>query len=310
MCDPCAHRAVLRAVKALAKSPAARCIDPDAAMPWMPMIADTQRYRMKDGEVPLHEIERRELERFTREMRSIFGPWLNDVFKEVEARRLTGREAITFIAQRTATLAPQLALEIAEAAGPYGQFMARAGVQAGLSQVEQAARIRIDDEVVFDEASEYAARAAREASQRMGRSAASTYVDRIDEVIARGIEEQKTTEEVMSDLEGMGFDEVSANRIARTESVRAYTEGQVDAWRESGLVTRKQWLLSPTSCEFCEIASQEYGERGVELDQPFFQKGDVIVNSAGEELALNYGNVTGPPLHPFCRCTLIPVVDL
>ena len=309
MCDPCT-RAALRAAKALAKSSAARCIQPDGLMPWMPMIADTQAFRTKDGEVPLHEIERRELEAFTRRMNNIFGPWLRGVFEEAASRRLQGREAITFIAQRAATLAPQLAELISDAAGPYGQFMARAGVQAGLSQVEQAGRIRIDDEVVFDEASEYAARAAREASQRMGQSAANTHINRIEEIIARGIEDQKTTEEVMADLKELGFDEVSANRIARTESVRAYTEGQVDAWRESGVVTRKQWLLSPTSCEFCEIAAREYGEQGVELDQPFFRNGDVIVNSAGQELNLKYGDVNGPPLHPFCRCTLVPVMDI
>ena len=37
------ERIILRAAKALARSPAARCIDPDAAMPWLPFTADAQR---------------------------------------------------------------------------------------------------------------------------------------------------------------------------------------------------------------------------------------------------------------------------
>ena len=135
-------------------------------------------------------------------------------------------------------------------------------------------------------------------------------VERVQGTIARGIEELKDTDEVTGDLMDLGFDEISANRIARTESVRAYTDGQVAAWEESGVVSRKAWLLSPTSCEFCEIAAMEYGEQGIALDQPFFQKGDRIVASDGRELNLNYENVNGPPLHPFCRCTLVPVVDL
>ena len=310
MCDPCAHRAVLRAVKALAKSPAARCIDPDAAMPWMPMIADSQAYRTKDGEVPLHEIERRELETFTRRMRDIFGGYVNDVIEDAKGRGLTGRAQITYVSQRMATLAPQLALEIAQVAGPYGQFMATAGVQAGISQIEQRARIEIDYNVIFDEASEFAVEAAQNAAQRVGNVASRSMVERVQGTIARGIEELKDTDEVTGDLMDLGFDEISANRIARTESVRAYTDGQVAAWEESGVVSRKAWLLSPTSCEFCEIAAMEYGEQGIALDQPFFQKGDRIVASDGRELNLNYENVNGPPLHPFCRCTLVPVVDL
>ena len=306
MCD-CRH--ILRAAKALAQSPAARCIDPDAAMPWMPMIADAQRMRIKEGEVPLHEIERRELEAFTRRLDRIFGPWLKDIIGDADRRGLQGREKITYIAQRAQTAAPQLASLISEAAGPYGQFMARAGVSAGIDQLQQATRLEINDNVIFDEASEYAARAAREAADRVGGSAARTFSGRIRETVARGIEELKDTDEVTAELQDLGFDEISANRIARTESVRAYTDGQIEAWRESGLITRKQWLLSPTSCEFCEIAAQEYGEQGVELDKPFFQKGDVIVATDGRELNLGYGDVSGPPLHPFCRCTLVPVID-
>ena len=303
------ERIILRAAKALARSPAARCIDPDAAMPWMPMIADAQVIRGKAGDVPLHEIERRELEAFTRRMRDIFGPWLNGIVEEADRRRLEGREKITFIAQRAQTMAPQLATLIAEAAGPYGQFMARAGVAAGLDQIRQAMRTEIGDNVIFDEASEYAVEAARNAANRVGDSAARTYAGRVGDTIARGIEELKTTDEVIADLEAQGFDEMTAARIARTESVRAYTDGQIEAWRESGVITRKQWLLSPTSCEFCEIAAQEYGEQGVELDQPFFQQGDRIVATDGRELNLAYGDVSGPPLHPFCRCTLVPVID-
>ena len=309
MCDPCRERIILRTAKALARSPAARCIDEKGIMPWMPMIADAQVIRSKAGDVPLHEIERRELEAFTRRMRDIFGPWLNGIVQEADSRRLEGRAKITYIAQRAQTMAPQLATLIAEAAGPYGQFMARAGVAAGLDQIQQAMRLEVGENVIFDEASEYAVQAARDAANRVGDSAAGNYSRRVGDTIARGIEELKTTDEVIADLEAQGFDEMTAARIARTESVRAYTDGQIEAWRESGVITRKQWLLSPTSCEFCEIAAMEYGEQGVELDQPFFQRGDRIVATDGRELNLAYGDVSGPPLHPFCRCTLVPVID-
>jgi hypothetical protein len=307
MCDR--DRIILRAAKALARSPAARCIDENGIMPWMPMIADDQVIRGKAGDVPLHEIERRELEAFTRRMRDIFGPWLNGIVADADSRRLDGRAKITYIAQQAQTMAPQLATLIAEAAGPYGQFMARAGVAAGLDQIQQAMRLEVGENVIFDEASEYAVQAARDAANRVGDSAAGSYSRRVGDTIARGIEELKTTDEVIADLEAQGFDEMTAARIARTESVRAYTDGQIEGWLESGVITRMLGLLSPTSFDFCLIAAMEYGEQGVELDQPFFRAGDRIVATDGRELNLGYGDVSGPPLHPFCRCTLVPVID-
>lgn len=83
-----------------------------------------------------------------------------------------------------------------------------------------------------------------------------------------------------------------ADKIARTETMRAANQGQLEAWdqaEEQGLLTGdelKEWIVTPDDrlCPICEPLD------GVQVgrDEPF----DVD----GEQL-------DGPPAHPRCRCT-------
>ena len=100
-----------------------------------------------------------------------------------------------------------------------------------------------------------------------------------------------------------------AEMIARTETARAYVEGQQAAWKQSGVVKGKQWLLAPNPCEFCKAAAREYAGKVLPLQEAFYRAGAVLNGTDGGRMRLDYSDVTGPPLHPHCRCDLVPVLE-
>lgn len=88
--------------------------------------------------------------------------------------------------------------------------------------------------------------------------------------------------------EGTVFSEDRADMIARTESAKADVAGNIEGWRVSGVVDKKEWIAAPDCCDDC----QELDGQIVDLDDSF--EGD-----GGD----------GPPLHPRCRCNVLPVLS-
>lgn len=86
-----------------------------------------------------------------------------------------------------------------------------------------------------------------------------------------------------------------AERIARTESIRASAEGQQELWRQAtdaGFLdkerTRRAWLITPDE-RLCEICAPMADDKAlVNLEQPFgLPNGETVMT---------------PPGHPMCRC--------
>ncbi len=86
-----------------------------------------------------------------------------------------------------------------------------------------------------------------------------------------------------------------AFRIAVTETSRAMHGGQYLSAKASGVVHRKEWVVSPDACELC--LSME--DKVVGLDEPFW------VDPKGGPYAV----VQFPPLHPHCFCSWNEVID-
>ena len=82
------------------------------------------------------------------------------------------------------------------------------------------------------------------------------------------------------------FSEERADMIARTETARADAQGNLAGYKASGQVESKEWLTAPDCCDEC----QEIDGEIVGLDETF---------STGDD---------GPPLHPNCRCSVLPVL--
>ncbi len=96
-----------------------------------------------------------------------------------------------------------------------------------------------------------------------------------------------------------------AEAIARSESIRASNTASVEAYRQSGVVSAKEWLTErdDRACPFCLSVDGKF----VDLDINFFKEGETI--TVGDQtLQVELADVGEPPLHTNCRCTTIPVI--
>lgn len=92
-------------------------------------------------------------------------------------------------------------------------------------------------------------------------------------------------------MEEYAFSASRAATIAATEMNDALTHAELSAWESSGVVKSVEWSMSNLEgvCTVCEANADE---GPVEIGTLF---------SSGDD---------GPPAHPNCRCSLIPVVEL
>jgi HK97 family phage portal protein len=140
---------------------------------------------------------------------------------------------------------------------------------------------------------------------------------RVSKILGDGIAAGETIDQLANRVQewaGEAGDEERSTRnravmIARTEAQRATRRAEVEAWKSTGMVEGKTWLLAPDPCEFCEAASNEFSTKSIGLEDSFFNKGDTMLGADGNEMALDYEDIDGPPLHPNCRCSLQPKLE-
>lgn len=177
--------------------------------------------------------------------------------------------------------------------------LATAGYADAMAQIGFA-----NDASIVNQANEYAIEYARERAAEM---VGMKWVDgelipnpnaewQIDEgtrealrgTVATAIEEGWSNDQLADAIgDSYAFSDDRAETIARTETAFADVGGNLQAYEDSGLVAGKEWVYGAGCCEDCE----ELGGTIVALDEDF--PGD-----AGD----------GPPLHPNCRCDVIPVI--
>jgi hypothetical protein len=206
------ERIILRAAKALARSPAARCIDPDAAMPWLPFTADAQVIRTKSLDEPLRDIEARELRRYVTELERIVGRTLEPVREIVAGWRGTPEALVERVREEVTRLRGDMAKEIAAVARPYAAVMADAGARAGLAALPQSIPA-VADMVEFGQANPLAVRAAESTAIRMANTVAQTTARNVAEHVAEGIRTGETIDEMAEWIADEGFSESRATMI-------------------------------------------------------------------------------------------------
>ena len=202
--------------------------------------------------------------------------------------------------------------EIVEALSPYLREAISVGVDVGIETVSKVAT-SVDFSVERQDLAKYA----ESESVRIARTTASGVTEqtsvRVRDLLGDGLEKGETSDQLAKRVQewadGQKGEDGSWSRartIARTESMRAARVAEVEAWKATGVVTGKTWLLAPDPCKFCEAASKAFGEKSIGLDDSFFKKGDTLTGADGRVMILDYENVNGPPLHPNCRCSMQP----
>lgn len=203
--------------------------------------------------------------------------------------------------------------QIVTALRPYLQTALENGIGLGIETVSKMASVpnftpNRDDLKAY--AQSESVRLARRAATGVNRYTSV----RVGEILGNGIAEGETIGQLASRVQEWAGEKGDAERatrrraltIARTEAQRASRAAEVEAWRSTGLVEGKTWLLAPDPCEFCEAASKSFSDNAVSIDEPFYQKGEELEGADGGKLTLDYEAVDGPPLHPNCRCSLQP----
>ncbi|TDR82198.1 phage portal protein [Paludibacterium purpuratum] len=110
--------------------------------------------------------------------------------------------------------------------------------------------------------------------------------DRMNAVVAQAMEEGWSNDELSDAInDDYAFSDARADMIARTETANADIAGNLALYKSSGMVSNKQWLTAPDCCDEC----QDLNGAVVDIDDDF---------EGG-----------GPPLHPQCRCDVLPVLD-
>lgn len=123
--------------------------------------------------------------------------------------------------------------------------------------------------------------------------------------LTEGFSASESTYELRARVESVmgSASTVRADRISRTEVARAQGFADIEAWTQSGVVSGKEWFTAEDEhvCPFCDAMDNKV----VGLEENFFDKGDVLT-ADGKKLDLSYDDVPSCPLHPNCRCTLLP----
>jgi len=105
--------------------------------------------------------------------------------------------------------------------------------------------------------------------------------------VVQALEEGWSNDRLAAALEeSYAFSADRADTIARTETARADVEGNLEAYRASGEVTGKRWILGSEhdGADECDTAAA---------------MGVVPLDS-------DFGGIGDPPAHPACRCDVSP----
>jgi len=171
-------------------------------------------------------------------------------------------------------------------------------------QVQKAKKVKIDFDTWIDQ--QEVLDALEDEAFLFAESISETTAEALREELIEGMQNGESISELQDRIEEIydGWDGYRAERIARTESARAYSKGHIEAWRSTGVVKNKVWVAASNACPFC----LDMDGTTVELDDTFMDEGDTQdVEFGGNEISMSqdYGDVGGPPLHPNCRCAMV-----
>ena len=116
-----------------------------------------------------------------------------------------------------------------------------------------------------------------------------TTFDELKNSLNEGVENDETIAELTGRVNKVfkNYKVDRAEMIARTEATNANNDGLLEAYKQSGVVSHKEWIAVLDSCPECQAVN-----------------GDVV------EMNSNFANgLTYPPAHPNCRCVIGPVLE-
>lgn len=145
----------------------------------------------------------------------------------------------------------------------------------------------------------------RDSLQRAHLSYNEDIVNSIGRAVSAGLAEGDSLQQIGKRVT-QEYDAIKGSkmtRLVRTETLKASNEATMYGYQQLG-ITEKEWFNNPGACDFCKSV-EDMGAQG--MADVFIEKGESITDSEGNERTFDYESVEHPPLHPNCRCVLLPV---
>lgn len=232
--------------------------------------------------------------RTEREVEAVLADWRAAAAKKIpaayaEATKAVGEEAVDRI---LASLdLDQFSVEILEALTP---GIKRAFEEAGIAAVAEVGFTGDDRHPsgITDHFDQAAGNYASSHAADLVTGIRDTTRSDLRELIVSALEDGASSTSLADSIEDLfGFSQARAQMISRTELAFAHVQGNLAGYRESGLVEGKRWLVSQDNvCELCEALDGQV----VGIDEDFDSEGEAV---------------DAPPLHPNCRCDVLPVLE-
>lgn len=195
--------------------------------------------------------------------------------------------AIEAVQHALRTGLPDILKKVARASGE--------GTVAQLKRVRAASSMRTAAPVdfAFDVTNPRATEWVKNHSLELIDDLSETTREDIRELLEDAFDGEYDVDQLSDEIDKLIGDDDRAEKIARTETMTASNQGQLEAWDqavEAGLLTggeSKEWITTPDDrlCPICEpLDGQTVG-----LNEEFEVDGDMI---------------DAPPAHPNCRCTI------
>jgi len=123
-------------------------------------------------------------------------------------------------------------------------------------------------------------------SIKFAKEVVGTTEQQIRGILAEGIGQGEGMRELRNRIRSYFEGDSIRNRaemIARSETIWASNAGAVSAYKQSGVVEGKEWIVADDerTCDYCRSMGVQYGKgRAVALDRPFLNKGDYVFAGA------------------------------
>lgn len=157
--------------------------------------------------------------------------------------------------------------------------------------------------VAFDLTNELVVSAVKGQTLKLAGSVSENTIGIVKAKIATGIEAGLPLKDISNSIKPLFVGEDAAKRatrIARTEVIRGANEGARASYQSAG-VTKMVWVAAGDACPYCT----ELDGKVVGIDEKFVKVGDHFQpDGASAPLNTSYGDISAPPAHPNCRCSI------
>lgn len=206
------------------------------------------------------------------------------------------------------TKAVQELFNIGDAVSAFEKALIPTLITLGEDQGGLALLFAGDDEHEFRMTAQYE-KLLRNSTRRMAQRYNEDTLEKLNETLAVGIQNGEALSDLKNRVESVYdyAESYRAERVARTETLKASNNATQEAYEQTGFVVGKEWYVNPGACEQCEA----FDGKEVGLSETFVKQGQsyTYTDSNGDEQTIEntYDDVDNPPLHPNCRCTIIPI---